>query len=85
MSKPLALQELWRNEGARAAVTLDASWSHTLAPAFIGPLMPPMLLWFARGRPKSAWEIVAEARQSVGVRRWDEGVGQFDLFADRLA
>ena len=41
------------------------------APAFIGPLMPPMLLWFARGRRQGAWEIAAEARHAAGVRRWE--------------
>jgi hypothetical protein len=29
---------------------------------FIGPMMPPMMLWLARGCPKSAWEVVAEDR-----------------------
>lgn len=35
------------------------------APDFVGPLMPPMLLWFARGRPKSAWEVAADARHAA--------------------
>ena len=32
------------------------------SPEFTGPMMPPMLLWNARGRPKSAWEIAADER-----------------------
>jgi hypothetical protein len=32
-------------------------------PDFVGPLMPPMLLWVARGRPKSPWALQAEARE----------------------
>jgi hypothetical protein len=60
-------QELWRNDGARAAVPLDASWCHEPAPDFIGPMMPPMGLWVARGRPKSAWEIEADTRHRMSA------------------
>jgi hypothetical protein len=59
---PIDLQEHWRTERARADVPLDASWCHAPAPDFIGPLCPPGQLWFARGRPKGAWQIRAEAR-----------------------
>ena len=41
------------------------------SPEFVGPMMPPMLRWFAHGRLKSAWEIEAEARYSAGLRRWE--------------
>ena len=44
-------------------------------PAFVGPLMPPMLLWFARGRPKSPWELIGEERAIT------RGGVQLDLFA----
>ena len=50
------------------------------APGFVGPLLPPMLLWFARGRPQSAWEIEAEVRFAMGVRRWEKLGDQRDLF-----
>ena len=60
-------QELWRTERAVADIPLDASWCHRPAPDFIGPLCPPMQLWFARGRPKSQWEIDAAARQAAGA------------------
>jgi hypothetical protein len=59
---PVDYQELWRTERARAAVPLDASWCHKPAPDFVGPLCPPGQLWFARGRPKDAWQVRAEAR-----------------------
>jgi hypothetical protein len=72
------LQELWRCEGARAAVPLDASWCHNPAPDFIGPLTAPMALWFARGRPKSAWEIAAADRAMSRA-------GQMDLFETAAA
>jgi hypothetical protein len=80
--KPLAigLQDLWRCEGARAAVPMDASWCHNPAPDLIGPMMPPMELWFARGRPKSAWEIAAQTRHAA--RQWAGAQG--DLF-ERVA
>ncbi len=42
----------------------------------IGPLMPPMLLWFARGRPKDAWQIAGEARH------FHQSSVQPDLFAE---
>jgi hypothetical protein len=58
-------QEFWRCEGARADVPLDASWCHKPAPDLIGPMMPTMLLWFARGRPKSSWEVAADARHAA--------------------
>jgi hypothetical protein len=35
------------------------------SPAFVGPMMPPMLLWLARGRPRSAWEVAAEVRHAT--------------------
>lgn len=54
------------------------------SPDFCGPLMPPMLLWFARGRPKSAWEVEADARHAAGVRRWEEPE-QLNLFGGWLA
>lgn len=75
--KPLTaweLQEIWRNKGAIAAVPSDDS-CHDPAPDFIGPTLGGMALWFARGRPKSAWEVAADER-----RLTERGV-QADLFA----
>jgi hypothetical protein len=40
-------------------VVLQELWRP--APDFIGPLLPPMLLWFARGCPKDQWELDALA------------------------
>jgi hypothetical protein len=37
------------------------------SPGFTGPMMPPMLLWFARGRPKSPWELKVDARVAAAA------------------
>lgn len=31
--------------------------------------MPPMLLWFAHGRPKSEWELYGEERAAIERER----------------
>jgi hypothetical protein len=42
---------------------LDALWRPD--PAFVGPVEPPMIRWMREGRPKSAWELKAEARHAA--------------------
>lgn len=49
-------------------------------PAFMGPIMPPMLLWLARGRPKSAWELKAAARVEAAPVELGQ---QLELFGGR--
>jgi hypothetical protein len=44
---------------------LDELWRP--ASAFVGPMMPPMVAWLKAGRPRSAWEVAADARHAAQV------------------
>jgi hypothetical protein len=52
-----------KRETPRTNAELEALWRED--PAFIGPVAPPMLMWFYRGRPKAEWELKAGQRNGA--------------------
>jgi hypothetical protein len=59
-----------REKPARTEGELEALWRPS--PEFIGPVAPPMLMWFYHGCPKDDWQIEAERRFAKGERRSDD-------------